>query len=290
MSESPVFCRNCQAPLAGEYCSQCGQREGRGDLRFIDLASEVLGDFLTWDSRVWRTLLSLLFRPGHLTAEFIAGRRARYLPPLRLYLIISFLVFLAVSFGAGGSFTVQGVDVRPDEPASAGEVAEAAAPEDADRGNRVDIADENSPPWLKDLDQRMEHNVEEIERDPDAFVQLLLDYLPQMMFLLLPLFALLLWLCYALSPFHYLQHLVFGLHYHSFVYIWFLLDWLLERFGWHPDIVLLLLLVYLPLALRRCYGSGWGGALFKSFFIYVSYGISLAVSFGAMALATLALM
>ena len=47
------------------------------------------------DSRLWRTLAALLFKPGHLTREFLAGRRARYLPPVRLYLVLSVLFFLS---------------------------------------------------------------------------------------------------------------------------------------------------------------------------------------------------
>ena len=89
-------CRNCGATLRGEYCHHCGQREGRGDLHFADAAGEVLGDLFTWDSRFWRTLFPLVFRPGFLTAEFIAGRRARYVPPFRLYIIISFVLFLVL--------------------------------------------------------------------------------------------------------------------------------------------------------------------------------------------------
>jgi len=88
MTDSHVFCRNCRAPLRGEFCSQCGQRHWPNDLSFTDVAGE---EVFSWDSRLWRTLLPLLFRPGFLTAEFIAGRRALNVPPLRLYLIISFM-------------------------------------------------------------------------------------------------------------------------------------------------------------------------------------------------------
>ena len=102
MEDSQQYCRNCRAPVTGEYCASCGQREGRADKRFLDLAGELLGDVFDMDSRFWRTLACLLLRPGFLSAEFIAGRRARYLPPLRLYLVISFVVFLWMSIAASG--------------------------------------------------------------------------------------------------------------------------------------------------------------------------------------------
>lgn len=286
MSEAPTYCRNCRTPLAGEYCSACGQREGRKDLYFADLAGEVLGDFLHWDSRVWRTILSLLFRPGNLTAEFIAGRRARFVPPLRLYLIISFLTFLSLSLGsglemeAGGAKTSGAVD----------ETGVKIVVEDESDAGSIDLADETSPLWMQDLDARLERNVVRIKDDPNDFIQQLQDYLPQMMFLLLPLFALLLQFSYLLSPFHYLQHLVFALHFHSFAYLLYLLAYLLERFAWHSDGLTFLLLIYLPLALRRCYGSGLGAAVGKSFFLLLSYIIFLALGFSAMAVAVMALM
>ena len=49
------------------------------------------------DSRLWRTLRALLFRPGYLSQQFLAGRRARYLSPFRLYFVLSVLFFLMVS-------------------------------------------------------------------------------------------------------------------------------------------------------------------------------------------------
>jgi hypothetical protein len=264
-------------------------------MRFLDLAGELTGDLLDFDSRLWRTLIYLLFRPGMLTAEFIAGRRARYLPPLRLYLVISFIMFLVMSLGTNGIVAVQGegdaevpdgvaVGIEPDAP-----------PEAADEPNEVsdfiDLADADSPQWLQDLDQRLEGNVEKLRADPGEFFEALVSYLPQMMFLLLPAFALLMRLVYLLQPFHYLQHLVFSLHYHAFVYLLFLLGQLLELFTAHMDGLLALgLLVYLPLALHRCYGSSWRGSLGKSLFLYVTYGVLLLLAFSALAILALALL
>ena len=66
------------------------------------------------DSRLWRTLAALLLRPGYLTREFLAGRRARYLPPVRLYLVISLVFFLWASSGHGKLRVVQ---ITPDRGA-----------------------------------------------------------------------------------------------------------------------------------------------------------------------------
>ena len=59
MAETARRCRNCNSELSGEYCAQCGQREGRAEQRFLDVAGELGGDFINLDSRLWRTLFGL---------------------------------------------------------------------------------------------------------------------------------------------------------------------------------------------------------------------------------------
>src|SRR5580765_1962139 len=115
---SPVPCANCGTPLAGRYCSTCGQR--------ADVHAHSVGHFLHEfaealthaDSRVWATLVSLLQRPGFLTREYFAGRRARYLEPLRVYLFMSVL-FLLLSAWLGGEGSH--LKVQVDQPKSIAE-------------------------------------------------------------------------------------------------------------------------------------------------------------------------
>src|SRR5262245_5324652 len=90
-------CQNCGAAVSGRYCAACGQRLEpplHSIWHFFKTATE---DLTHADSRLWRTLGALLFRPGYLTREFLLGRRARYLPPVRLYLVISVMFFLWAS-------------------------------------------------------------------------------------------------------------------------------------------------------------------------------------------------
>ena len=301
-------CLNCGATLAGDYCSQCGQRDTGKDLRFADLLSELVGQFFTWDSRIWRTLVPLLVRPGFLTAEFMAGRRARYVPPLRLYLIISFALFLALSFGSR-SLVEEGVVVTGEEAAEHLDPNALATLEKLEQASGIDLdidlgegegaaayvgvglVDSDSPRWLQHLEQRIKGNAGRVERDPQAFIDQLVEYLPQMMFLLLPVFALLLKLCYLFSPYHYLQHLVFSLNYHSFVFLLYLIGTAVERFAVHYDgLLFLALLVYLPVGLWRAYGTGPAGAIGRAALIYLAYGILLAFAFGLVVALALLLM
>ena len=310
--EPTASCRNCGAPLHGEFCARCGQHEGSGDLHFAEAVSGLVGHVVTWDSRFWRTLQPLLLRPGYLTAEFIAGRRVRYMPPFRLYLVISFVLFFTLSLsgrdlvvssiapageeGAGFRVLRIGAKGEGDEQRVAEALARAGA---AEAGNgaaladriRVELGGKEGAPWLRALEVRMEENVRAVLEDPGDYIAFLLDRLPQAMFVMLPVFALLLRLAYLAFPFHYLQHLVFGLHYHSFICLFYLLMLGLGRLslpglGW----LWLALPGYLPFALRRAYGSSLGGALGKALFLYLAYGILLLIVFALAAVGALAFM
>jgi hypothetical protein len=97
-----LVCANCGQPLAGEYCAACGQRHEPHVHTIGHFAGEAFESISHADSRLWRTLWYLLTRPGYLTREFFAGRRVRYLPPFRLYLVISVIFFVVIGLGGGG--------------------------------------------------------------------------------------------------------------------------------------------------------------------------------------------
>lgn len=86
-------CPNCGTDISGPFCATCGQEHKELRKFFWNLASDAFENVFRLDSRAARTLFYLFFRPGLLSAEYFVGRRARYVPPIRLYLIISFLFF-----------------------------------------------------------------------------------------------------------------------------------------------------------------------------------------------------
>ena len=90
-------CRNCGAPLAGAYCSACGQ-PAHLHRSLLHLAEEVLHGLYHFDAKGWRTLPLLVARPGLLTRRYIDGQRTRYVSPLALFLFTVFLMFLVFSF------------------------------------------------------------------------------------------------------------------------------------------------------------------------------------------------
>lgn len=118
-----VACSNCGAPVVGHYCPACGQDT---DARvhslghFLSEATEVLTHA---DSRVWRTLLPLVWRPSFLTSEYFAGRRARYLLPFRLY-VVTGVLFLVVASLFGGELGGEAKPAIALAPPTAGPLAQ----------------------------------------------------------------------------------------------------------------------------------------------------------------------
>ena len=89
----PATCRNCDAPLSGPYCAQCGQHAHESARTITALSHDAWHVITHVDGRFWSTLRLLLLRPGQLTLEYFAERRARYVPPVRLYLVLSIAFF-----------------------------------------------------------------------------------------------------------------------------------------------------------------------------------------------------
>lgn len=110
MAEKLEHCLNCEHALEPNYrfCPECGQeaRASAGSVK--DFFKNFLSDYFTFDSKFIRSFAPLLLKPGFLTNEFFAGRRVRYIPPLRLYIFVSIIFFLALSvLGNGGQPTTE---------------------------------------------------------------------------------------------------------------------------------------------------------------------------------------
>src|SRR5690606_19906480 len=106
VADSPEFCLNCQAVLQGQYCARCGQR-ARGRLISIwELVRDAVGDLFELDSRLWQTIIPLMLRPGQLTHDYLVGRRARFMPPFRTYLVLSIVFFLVAFFDPQQQFGI----------------------------------------------------------------------------------------------------------------------------------------------------------------------------------------
>src|SRR5262245_42988326 len=90
-------CLNCGAELSGPFCSACGQRDIPPYPSVRELAVDAFWELSGWDGRFASTVRALVRRPGQLTLEFLEGRRARYISPLRLYLMCSLVYFVVAA-------------------------------------------------------------------------------------------------------------------------------------------------------------------------------------------------
>lgn len=91
-----THCANCATALTGSYCHQCGQKRiEHEDRRFAHLVAQFVHSLTDLDSRFWRSLRTLLFRPGRLSAAYLAGRRVCYMAPVSVFIIANLLYFVA---------------------------------------------------------------------------------------------------------------------------------------------------------------------------------------------------
>jgi len=278
MHSDPNRCPNCETEVFGEYCAACGQHQVDLDRPFREIVSEGLSTFLAFDTRFVRTLRPLIRRPGFLTEEYLAGRRASYVHPFKLYFAFSLVFFLAFAFS---DYAV----IRANEPGVISIGTMGAEPtEDAGSESNESASGEGSLPTDGPIDIFINKLLAFAEDNPEEFNRLFIDRLSKSLIVLVPIVALLLQGLYW-RP-RYVAHLVFSLHIHSFAFLVLVtgsvVDIGLASAGVESvqtlgnTLATLLIPVYSFLALRRAYGQGWLLTLVKLVVLMVGYAISLA--------------
>lgn len=257
-----THCENCGTALQGPYCHACGQHDFDAHRSFRHTALEALENFFHFDAKFFRNIVTLLFRPGVLTAEFNAGKRAAQMPPFRLYVFVSVLFFF-ISFVGREPETAEAARARVDErskeiqqeiaqrlddagklggqggdgtlhqmaeemrkaPAVPKKLDPSAPPPrvEAAPGLHVTLAESGNTPLEKFMTEKGRHALE----DPRAFREAFVHTLPKMLLVCLPLFALYTRFLFRRSGQLYLQHLILALHFHTFIFLF-----LLTRGGW----------------------------------------------------------
>jgi hypothetical protein len=355
----PAECANCGATLQGPFCHVCGQPLKTPIRELTSLATDLIEFVTDIDGRFFKSLGLLYFRPGKLTARYLGGQRVRFIRPLRMYIGLSILLFLAVSFtpglqiqtGENGNLGLtintdgevsENVDPKtleqlealrqnpdlakvlpPDleqriqEAAAAQEVAQGLPPELKPKRERK-ITFFGDQPWhrqdnpliiswlsdsanddLNDLIERTVHNIDKVEEDPQRLLSGFLDVMPQTMFVLLPLFALLLKFSYLFKRRLYVEHLIVALHSHSFLFLSFLL--LLgfgQLGGWLPfleattNAISIAIGVWMPIYLflmqKRVYAQGWIMTGLK--YTFIGWVYIFLISFGMVGALLISLM
>jgi len=340
-----THCENCGTKLAGPYCHHCGQHDIEFHRSFGHVILEALENFFHFDSKLFHNIVTLLFSPGRLTADFNAGKRAAQMPPFRLYLFVSvlffFVSFLGGSHGGNNDLSLAapkaGSVKKPDARAPAEEFRQALAgaaeelaleTKDPKKAEQVRAALEKirrttgqnpeafpaavkeaikeqalaagesraGQPRFKRDPSAFAHEINErgkqLVKNPKEFVEALLHALPKMLLVCLPFFALYTRVLFRKSGQVYLQHLILALHFHTFVYLW----WLVAR-GWFELVDLRLpgfagLLGFLTGAwmflypfgmLRRLFGQSWTKTIIKAFLLTGIYALTLGLGLFATA-------
>jgi hypothetical protein len=270
-SAQTLVCANCGAPLEGEYCNRCGQRHEPHVHSLTHFAGEAFENITHADSRLWRTLWFLLSKPGVLTREFFAGRRASYLPPFRLYLVISLFFFLVASLpekfgaqeksGAAEMPTAERIQGMNDaakaletELANTPGAAVAASRIRAQAAREQAALDHGGGPIQTDGLQEKNAFTEFCDSfskpDPNANAnyarlhavciktaddhgktlwEAIAHNIPRAMFVFLPLVALAMKVIYWRPRRYYVEHLLFLVHNHAFVFLALAIVGLLDR-------------------------------------------------------------
>ena len=272
---APSRCLNCGEPAPGKFCPACGQRQDRKLASVRRMAVEGLQDQLSLGSELPVTLSALLFRPGKLTTEYLAGRIARYVPPLRLYLVASLAFFFILSFQADFDEPL----VQAGEEIQAAQDSAAATADSVARQNPLNIGVSFDTAGatgrlgdLKRWGQRRVDHLNSMERDElaRAFMDGFQRNAPRAVFVLLPIYALILKLLYARRGRLYAEHFVFALHIHAFVFVLFSLLFITPE--WMDQAMLMLWTpLYVFLAMKRVYAQSIPKTLLKYGILFLAY-------------------
>jgi hypothetical protein len=351
-------CQNCGAALFGPHCHACGQPV-KGLVRHF---SSVIGDFLDtvfeYDGRLWRTLGPLMVRPGHLSQEYFAGRRVRYVSPFRLFFFITVIAFFAAQlrFDLDGALNLGASENSIAAASSVEEVEEwrdaaialleerIAAQVTDEVGTQVGLSvgratiesqaarriaeleagvvgtssnvvtgdlgfDYRGAPWdpvtnpiafgglpdamnarLNRWMARANVNQQRIREDPNLLKEAFLSSVPTTLFVLVPIFALLLKLAYVFRRRLYMEHLIVALHTHAFLSATLLLVLLAGAVAgwttqwpavsrplvWLEVLAVIWIPIYILLTQKKIYGQGWPATLVKFYALGACYGIMLA--------------
>ena len=92
-----IDCLNCGKIVTEKYCPNCGQENAESRKSFSYLFTHFVEDLTHYDNAFWKTIQYLLFRPSRLTREYLAGKRKKYVAPVKLYIFISFITFLLIA-------------------------------------------------------------------------------------------------------------------------------------------------------------------------------------------------
>lgn len=280
-------CPNCGAELESQYCADCGQSAKDMKKPFVTLATDALGDVFAFDSRLLRTVPALLFRPGHVTRSYLEGKRMRYVPPFRMFLIASVIFFLVVFSITENQDWLEGDDleVNGNNLSISSLVIEGQAINEIEGYDK--IFDEDGDFNRAEADTFVENLKAEGVLETDADATELLDrlenmsgrtlsrmelfatiqkWVPRISFLLLPIYVITFTLMHFwMRRIYIYDHVIVALHYQTYLYmsatIAIGVAFISIPLAW--GLFAIAALVYLFLLMGRSYKTHWFFNLFR---------------------------
>lgn len=273
------YCLNCKYPLrkSDKYCPNCGQENRSSKISLQLFFKDFFQDYIALDSKFLKTVWPLLFYPGKLTKEFNSGHRIRFVPPLRLYIFVSFIYFFILALNTDMDKGI--VKINDNSPAE--EMYEGFTESDSSLvTNDTSLAEEDSvisPEAEAGVSNTVEEKLEVVfdmmKNKPEEAKSKAIKGISITTFFLLPVFALLLQLLYIRRSYYYIEHLVFSIHFHSFIFILFTISLLGDLYfsEWFSVLATLTSLVYFFVALKNVYRQSFLKTFLKFFIIINSY-------------------
>jgi hypothetical protein len=283
-------CPNCETVLQGAYCHGCGQLAESFERSVWGLAVEGFESFFHFDGRFWRTLPNLAIHPGRLTRDYLDGKRAFQIPPLRLFLVVLLLVFFTGGLHLG-KVRVKSVDeLKPAERAEVekalGEARDSVTPAVFGLNAKTGPAGAASRPAdepgvemkLKGFGAWMYQQGKVAKRNPELFEMVLESWGHRFAILLLPISALFLSVLFVFQRrFYVFDHLIFSMHSLSFQGLLLSVSFLLGQLTSLSGLLLLAAPVHLFVHMRGTYETSVPGTLLRM--VLLSIGTSIAVLF-----------
>jgi hypothetical protein len=230
-------CKNCQTRFYGKFCSACGQSVKDFDRPLKFLFLDFTGNVFAFDTRLWRTIKNVFFRPGLMEKEYTEGKRIKYMPPFRLYVFVSFIFFLLISWmseknireGKSGLINVSAADSLQAHTANSEDdkfralLVERFSQEQVDSllntmaAHELKIAEK---PKTYVIDNTVfKTDLQDVIDNPTTYSNRLIKYFSWSLFLLMPFYGFLLWLFFRKSRPLYVSHFNLAINHHVFVFL-----------------------------------------------------------------------
>ena len=259
------LCKNCNSELVGLYCSECGQKNSQL-LSIKETLKEFTDNVFSFDTRFFITFKYLITKPGLLTTEYWLGRRTKYLPPLRLYLVMSLMYFFISSIiNPGTDISLYKSDFQ-----------EKPFQFELDKSSpKYDPSPEIVAPFVDFFKENFNKGVMVAEKKELTEHDLVWSNMPAAMFILMPFMAFCVYLLNKKKKQLYSYHLITVLHFHSFIFFIFTLEEIVPIIEIFTK---LYLLYYIFFMFKNIYQDSWIWNSLKLTTLFVLYGITVGIT------------